>query len=475
MRGVVFLKKIARSIFPRSQLWDQMADTIGMREARVYEALKTDDVLVEMDTDKKGFRLTAVALHLTYRDHIPKLDYQAWLTTKYPFDEIFMAHENGQSDPKTPYAHTHVAVKFVKRLDVANPRAFDWGIPGVHPHIKFIDMRKPIQWINTVRYLGKEDPENVELINYKYDPSVDDKRCNISDIEALIAAVKREIKEVKSRLMYITEGHPEWEHLKECVKSLEKKEASYERRIGARLATNALVNHVQGCATLEQAFMYAEKPSDIMAIKTVFESKASQEYVPEVPEPLPWQQKLIKEVEYRLPASQKCRKIKFCVDTKGGIGKSVLADILEVTYGDQAKVFTVGSSRDVSCELAGIQKRGKPLPRIVVLDLARSYKERDVYGLIESMANGRITSTKFQTTTLRWKVDHVVVFANFMPDVSDETLSEDRWDIREFTRESDGSISERWVHPQEARRRRDEEEDAKFEAKMARTMKPHIV
>jgi len=105
------------------------------------------------------------AAHLTYKHHINKEAYIAWLTAKVKvgFKFLRLAHET--ADETHPYAHTHVLMKFNKRFVTENVRFFDYL--ETHPHIKGIDMRSRTQWDNTVQYITKEDPENADLIKEK--------------------------------------------------------------------------------------------------------------------------------------------------------------------------------------------------------------------------------------------------------------------------------------------------------------------
>jgi hypothetical protein len=57
--------------------------------------------------------------------------------------------------------------------------------------------------------------------------------------------------------------------------------------------------------------------------------------------------------------------------------------------------------------------------------------DRDsIYTLLESIKNGRLTCTKYSGTTLRFERPHIVVFANWTPQI--ELISRDRWNIKEI-------------------------------------------
>lgn len=65
---------------------------------------------------------------------------------------------------------------------------------------------------------------------------------------------------------------------------------------------------------------------------------------------------------------------------------------------------------------------------IVFFDWARDNEESFPYRVVENFKNGYFLNTKYETFPHRFAVPHVVVFANFPPDVS--KLSNDRWIIK---------------------------------------------
>jgi len=63
----------------------------------------------------------------------------------------------------------------------------------------------------------------------------------------------------------------------------------------------------------------------------------------------------------------------------------------------------------------------------VIFDWSRCNESSFPYGLVEQFKNGYFLSTKYESVAKRFSIPHVVVFANFAPDVSQMSL--DRWDI----------------------------------------------
>jgi len=123
------------------------------------------DRLEEVGVGGGRWRFKGQRLHFTYRGHIPKGEIKGHIlmkartvdTLKY----VYAAHE--EPDPPEgahPYQHTHVLVDFGKSIDFTDARRFDFG--DVHPHMKPVKTME--HWRNARKYLGKEDPENADLL-----------------------------------------------------------------------------------------------------------------------------------------------------------------------------------------------------------------------------------------------------------------------------------------------------------------------
>ena len=116
------------------------------------------DLLTELsfidENDSHGFRFQNQKCMLTYKTHVNKDDYKNFIVNKFQnYKRLYIAHENGVNDPKTPYEHSHVVIDFGRRIDTRNARAFDFG--GIHPHISKII--NPTEWIKACKYITKED------------------------------------------------------------------------------------------------------------------------------------------------------------------------------------------------------------------------------------------------------------------------------------------------------------------------------
>lgn len=67
----------------------------------------------------------------------------------------------------------------------------------------------------------------------------------------------------------------------------------------------------------------------------------------------------------------------------------------------------------------------------VMFDIPRANKGNISYASLESIKNGMVCNTKYETGVKVFNAPHVFVFANFPPD-DEFQLSKDRWDIREM-------------------------------------------
>jgi len=125
------------------------------------------------------------------------------------------------------------------------------------------------------------------------------------------------------------------------------------------------------------------------------------------------------------------RQITWIWSSAGNTGKSTMATYLGALK--EACVLETAKKQDLAYIFA--QKPAK----IVVFDLSRTLAPDDdgrskldhLYALAESLKNGHLVSTKYQSTSLYFARPHVVFFANFGPDMT--KWSSDRYVVREIT------------------------------------------
>jgi len=142
----------------------------------------------------------------------------------------------------------------------------------------------------------------------------------------------------------------------------------------------------------------------------VLETQKKGEEMNEEVELKPWQKRVIS-----LMKNQDDRQVIWMYDEAGNTGKSFLATYLLRT-GD-AFVVEGGTTRDLSYAY-----NDQPY---VILDFCRSQKEFVNYHAIEAFKNGRMFSSKYQSSLRVFTPAKVICFANFLPEW--QKLSRDRW------------------------------------------------
>lgn len=173
--------------------------------------------------------------------------------------------------------------------------------------------------------------------------------------------------------------------------------------------------------TIQDAIRTAKRPSDVPGIVTAWKYKPD-EFSPKAPEQWrPWQQQILDIIE----EEPDDRTIYWLIDKKGGCGKTFLTKYLAMT-GKAFVVSAFGGTRDISTVISGAIASGWD-KRVFIADLPRSAEVKAIYEPLEAIKNGLITSTKYEGRTMVFKSPHVIVFANFEPNV--RALSRDRWGI----------------------------------------------
>lgn len=121
----------------------------------------------------------------------------------------------------------------------------------------------------------------------------------------------------------------------------------------------------------------------------------------------PWQLALLD----TLALQPSDRKILWYFDQKGNSGKSFLTTYLLAS----GRATLVGSGK--KADMAYLLSKG--MNDIVIFDLPRTAEEHmdGMYQLAEELKNRRLISTKYDSETLVFSKKHVVIFANFMPNM----------------------------------------------------------
>jgi hypothetical protein len=134
-----------------------------------------------------------------------------------------------------------------------------------------------------------------------------------------------------------------------------------------------------------------------------------------------WQKKLRAELDEK-PDD---RKIIWYYDEVGKSGKSYLSKHM----GKYQKAFVCTTTKiyHAATGLANhVNRHGDP--SIVLINFTRETNPTGIYNCLESMKDGMVFVQKYQSDMMYFESPHVIIFANFAPDVS--KMSSDRWDIR---------------------------------------------
>lgn len=113
------------------------------------------------------------------------------------------------------------------------------------------------------------------------------------------------------------------------------------------------------------------------------------------------------------------RKIYFVVDYEGNKGKSYLCKYLDLKFD---VIIADGKSDNIFNQVLNAKNR-----RVVICDVPRCNLGFINYGALEKVKNGHIYSGKYEGGKCIFKIPHVFVFMNEMPDMT--SLSKDRYGI----------------------------------------------
>lgn len=142
----------------------------------------------------------------------------------------------------------------------------------------------------------------------------------------------------------------------------------------------------------------------------------------EVYEPRGWMLPFVEKLKTKPDA----RSITWIWENVGNVGKTCFAKYLCVKMN---ALYVSGKASDVKMAVAELVKAGKP-PRIVIFGFPRQVEDYVSYQAIEEVKDGIFFSGKYESGMVLYNPPHVIVLANFAPDVS--KLSRDRWDIHEI-------------------------------------------
>lgn len=310
------------------------------------------------DADETNFRLQNQFLLLTYKTHIDKAEFKAWVAQRVSCNvkHCIIAHEKASS--LTQYEHSHIYLAFDKAFQTRNARFFDFN--DIHPNIKKVVTNSKI---GIYRYLSKED-------------------------EAAALECKPLIK--------------------------------YE----------PIALRVWDAPTLCDAMQHATRFGDATGIATIYNLKPlpkCREYYYEM---YGWQRELR---DYLLNTEPDPRKVIWCHEEIGNTGKTTFVKYMCARFYEDTIFFAdTGKMSDLAQILRNKLNEGWS-GKTILINLAKATHDRtSVYQMIEYLKDGLITCMKYNGTTLLINPPHLVLFANYAPEVG--RISLDRWDIRRISR-----------------------------------------
>lgn len=137
----------------------------------------------------------------------------------------------------------------------------------------------------------------------------------------------------------------------------------------------------------------------------------------------PWQYGVYRLVRDTTPDT---RTIHWYWEPDGNMGKTALTRLL-VSEGDT--VFLGGKLSDAMAALRSYIEKKKDFPKIGIINIPRDKQNYFSYAMLEVMKDGIAFSGKYESDYIEFTPMHVLVFANFEPNVSTAPISVDRWSI----------------------------------------------
>lgn len=138
-----------------------------------------------------------------------------------------------------------------------------------------------------------------------------------------------------------------------------------------------------------------------------------------------WQQEIM-EIIAEKPDK---RSIYWYWEPNGCTGKTTLAK--HICLNNKKAIYCTGKANDVKCLIA-MRRKEKIDTNVCLFGYPRSKEDYISYEALEEVKDGIFFSGKYEPSMVVMNNPHVIVFANFKPDVN--KLSSDRWKIRRIDR-----------------------------------------
>lgn len=351
--------------------------------------------------NESKFTFKNACVMLTYKYHINKelLQKHIHICARVAIEKFHAAHETGNKT--VPYKHTHAVIVFVKAVQTINCRLFDITMETgevVHPHWK----RFPRKALNTfLSYISKEDPECAHLkgggptlwgqVKESHqrggiDAVLNEHMNKPSDANGLFVLcnnIKREIAPSEMAHACL------WQY-------------QFMVMLAERTAKGLGVPPTEEEKIAEINYlMEARRRGQIINMRTKFMNRYD-------------------------------RKIIVIHDRGGCSGKTWLAKQCMRVDPVKFHVMTITNAYHAATAIDTAMKSGWS-GHTLFMDVPRSAAEKDVYSAIEQIRNGLMTRQKYVSGTMDWDPVNMVLFTNWMPELT--AMTKDRWEI--YTIEDD--------------------------------------
>lgn len=119
------------------------------------------------------------------------------------------------------------------------------------------------------------------------------------------------------------------------------------------------------------------------------------------------------------------RSINWYWEDIGEVGKSTFCKYLCVKHN---AILLSGKAADMKYGIVKYIEKHGDYPELIILDIPRTSENYLSYTGIEEIKNGLFFSGKYESDMVMGNCPHVIVFANFEPEIS--SMSKDRWKIK---------------------------------------------
>ncbi len=234
------------------------------------------------------------------------------------------------------------------------------------------------KWCFTLNNYTEEDISSIDLQFDKYDKII----------------VGKEIGQM---------GTPHLQGYIEFKKKLRPSSLKLNKGIHWEKAKGDLQDNFDYCSKGNDILFERGMPKDIKIITKLYD----------------WQEKVLQ--LYKSPIND--RKIYWFYEPLGNTGKSAFVKYMIVKY--RILFLSGGKYSDI---MNIIFNSDMDVCDCIMIDIPRANEGHISYASLESIKNGMVCNTKYETGVKIFNSPHLFIFANFAPDNVDN-LSHDRWDI----------------------------------------------